>query len=178
MWRRSATFGTLVRIILEQQVSLASADAAYRRLSSAVGRRLNPESLLRLSDEEFRRSSVSRQKTRYLRELSRAVQSKSLDLSALEAMPDDDVRASMTSVVGIGQWTSNVYLMLALGRTDVFPLGDIALMNSVKHEFELVNLPDATLLDEMSNAWSPYRTIAAFMLWHAYIQRKGIAMTL
>lgn len=178
MWRRSASFESLVRIILEQQVSLASAEAAFRRLSSAAGRRLSPATLLRMSDDDFRGSSVSRQKTRYLRELSRAVESKTLDLDALEGMPDDEVRGAMTSVVGIGQWTANVYLMLALGRTDIFPLGDIALANSAAHEFQLSSRPDNALLREMSADWAPNRTIAAFLLWHAYIERKGVDVPL
>ncbi|GAA5508500.1 DNA-3-methyladenine glycosylase 2 family protein [Novipirellula caenicola] len=185
MWRRDPGFETLARIILEQQVSLASAQTTFTRLTAQLGS-VTPKAIQKAEDDVLRGCGVSRQKARYLRELASAVQSKTLVLDALPMMPDDEVRAALTAVIGIGHWSASVYLMLALNRTDLFPLGDVALVNSMLHEFALQTasdnkrtLPpsaDVTQLEARVQQWSPNRTIAAYMLWHAYIQRKGITV--
>ena len=183
MWRRDPTFETLARIILEQQVSLASAQTTFTRLIQQFGS-VAPKTIQNASDEALRGCGVSRQKARYLRELAGAVTAKTLVLADLPRMPDDEVREALTAIIGIGHWSASVYLMLALNRADLFPLGDVALVNSMLHEFELES-PSAgkrsqrtnqqvAELESMVQQWSPNRTIAAYLLWHAYIQRKGI----
>ena len=185
MWRRDPTFETLARIILEQQVSLVSAQTTFTRLIEQLGS-LTPKTIQKSSDEALRGCGVSRQKARYLRELAGAVTAKTLVLADLPQMSDDEVRAALTAIIGIGHWSASVYMMLALNRTDLFPLGDVALVNSVLHEFELDypsadkqpqrTNPQVAELESMVQQWSPNRTIAAYLLWHAYIERKGIAV--
>ncbi|MDQ6815514.1 MAG: DNA-3-methyladenine glycosylase 2 family protein [Bacteroidota bacterium] len=173
MWTRPAIFQTLILTILEQQVSLASAYAAYKRLKEKIGF-VTPEKILALSDEELRACSFTRQKIVYARALAVAIVNKEINLDNLTKLTDDDIRTVLKRIKGIGDWTVDVYLMHALQRTDIFPLGDIALVNSLRH---LKQLPLNTSKEEMlaiAESWRPYRTIASMMLWHAYIQRKGI----
>ena len=173
MWTRPATFQTLILTILEQQVSLASAYAAFKKLKEKIGF-VTPAKILVLTDTELRACYFSRQKIIYARELAKAVQSKQIRLKRLSLLPDEEVRAELIKLKGIGHWTIDVYLMHALQRTDLFPLGDIALVNSLK---EIKGLPKDISKEEMlaiAEPWRPYRTIAAMILWHAYIKKRGI----
>ena len=173
MWTRANTFQTLVLTILEQQVSLASAYAAFKKLKERIGY-VTPAKILSLSDDALRSCYFSRQKMIYVRELARAVTEKRVQLKNLARQPEEQVRDILKQVKGIGDWTVDVYLMHALRRTDLFPLGDIALVNSLKH---IKELPAHTSKEEMlalAEAWRPYRTIASMILWHAYIKRKNI----
>jgi DNA-3-methyladenine glycosylase II len=175
MWTRPATFQTLILTILEQQVSLASAYAAFKKLKEKIGF-VTPAKILALTDEELRACYFSRQKIIYARELAKAIQSKKIRLKKLGLLHDEHIRAEMIQLKGIGHWTIDVYLMHALQRTDLFPLGDIALVNSLK---EVKQLPKDISKEEMlkiAEPWRPYRTIAAMILWHAYIQKRGIKL--
>ena len=169
-WSRPNTFETLVHIILEQQVSLASALSALNKLRERFSE-LTPESLLQLTDEEMRACYVSRQKTIYLRHLAQALVSGQLNLAELEDMEDADIRAKLTALKGIGHWTTDVYLMFVLQHADVFPIGDLAAVNAMKRVKKLP--PDTTKeqLLEISLAWKPYRTIATMLLWHFYLSK-------
>ena len=172
-WNRAPTFATLIHIILEQQVSLASAKAAFDKLQSYIGI-ISPEKILCLSDEEMKACYFSRQKTVYARCLSEAVLTGSLHLESLLQEDDNTIRTTLAKIKGIGDWTVDVFLMMCLHSADIFPLGDIALVNSLKH---IKQLPPHTTKEELLTViepWKPYRTIAAFLLWHAYICRKGI----
>lgn len=172
VWGRKASFETLIHIILEQQVSLASARAALLKLKEKLGR-ITPARLLLLTDAELKACYFSRQKIVYARSLANAIQSKKLSIPKLKDLPDDKVREQLCQVKGIGNWTVDVFLMMVLHRNDLFPAGDIALMNSVRH---IKQKPHATT-DQillMAENWRPYRTIAAFLFWHAYIKRKKI----
>lgn len=173
MWTRPATFQTLVLTILEQQVSLASAYAAFKKLKEKTGF-VTPAKILALSDEELRACYFSRQKTVYVRCLAEAIQKKQLRLRKLSRSADEEIRTELKKIKGIGDWTVDVYLMHALQRTDLFPLGDIALVNSLK---EVKQLHPSVSREEMlavAEPWRPYRTIASMILWHAYIQKRGI----
>ncbi|MBP6589599.1 MAG: DNA-3-methyladenine glycosylase 2 family protein [Chitinophagaceae bacterium] len=175
MWTRPNRFQSLVLFILEQQVSLASAYAAFKKLREKIGY-VTPAKLLQLSDEEMRACYFTRQKMGYARGLALAVQSGSIRLSALSKLPDESVREKMIVLKGIGHWTIDVYLMHSLQRTDLFPLGDIALVNSLK---EVKGLPKDISKEKMlaiAEPWRPYRTIASMILWHAYIQKRGIKL--
>jgi 3-methyladenine DNA glycosylase/8-oxoguanine DNA glycosylase len=175
MWTRPGTFQTLVLTILEQQVSLASAYAAFRKLRERIGL-VTPVKILSLNDEELRACYFSRQKIVYVRELARAIQSKQLRLRKMAIAPEEVIRVELKKIKGIGDWTVDVYLMHALQRTDLFPLGDIALVNSLK---EVKQLHPAASREEMlaiAETWRPYRTIASMILWHAYIQKRGIKL--
>jgi len=172
-WSRKPDFATLIHIILEQQVSLASAKAAYDKLQLYITN-ITPENILRLSDEEMKACYFSRQKTTYARCLSEAVVNGNLNIESLLLEEDDTVRAKLMKIKGIGHWTVDVFLMMCLHSPDIFPFGDIALVNSLKH---VKQLPLHTTKEQMLliiESWKPYRTIAAYLLWHAYICRKGI----
>lgn len=175
MWTRPATFQTLILTILEQQVSLASAYAAFKKLKEKIGF-VTPDKILGLSDEELRACYFSRQKMLYARELAKAIKTKQINLKQLAVADEITVRTELKKVKGIGDWTVDVYLMHALQRTDLFPLGDIALVNSLK---EVKQLPHHITKEEMlaiAEPWRPYRTIASMILWHAYIKKRGIKL--
>ncbi len=173
LWSRKPSFETLVHIILEQQVSLASAKAALNKLKEKIGP-VTPPALLALSEEELKACYLSRQKIVYTRCLANAIMDKTLSLKKLQGMRNEDIRVSLTAIKGIGNWTVDVFLMMVLNRTDLFPLGDIALVNSLKHCRQLPAHTTREELAAIASAWQPYRTIAAYMLWHAYIKRKNI----
>src|SRR6187399_3411011 len=175
MWTRPATFQTLILFILEQQVSLASAYAAFKKLKEKVGY-VTPAKVLSLTDAELRSCYFSRQKIIYARELAKAVQTKQIRLNKIAISHEDEIRHELKKIKGIGDWTVDVYLMHALQRTDLFPLGDIALVNSLK---EIKQLHPHTKKENMlviAEPWRPYRTIAAMILWHSYIKKRNIKL--
>jgi DNA-3-methyladenine glycosylase II len=168
MWNRPNTFETLVHIILEQQVSLASALAALNKLRDYVGE-ITPKKVLLLSDQELKACYFSRQKTGYVKFLAESVVATHVDLKALAGLPDDEVRATLTALKGIGNWTVDVYLIFVLQRADIFPLGDLAAVNALKR---IKQLPKDTLRDSLLpviDRWKPNRTIATMLLWHYYL---------
>ncbi len=166
-WTREPGFPTLVRIILEQQVSLASARAAFERLLEV--RELSPEGFLTLDDETLKRVGFSRQKTAYCRGLASRLREGELDLRSLEDRPDEEVRASLRRVKGIGRWTADVYLLMALRRPDVWPVGDLALHVAAQQVKGLPERPGADELERLAEPWRPWRTVAAHILWHHYL---------
>ena len=171
VWVRPNSFETLVLTILEQQVSLASAYSAYKKLKERIC--ITPKNVLQLTDDELRSCYLSRQKIIYTRELANAIVSKKINLKKFEGLPDDVVRTELKALKGIGDWTVDIYLLHALRRTDVFPVGDLALVNSIKM---VKQLPTATKdeIIEMSAKWKPYRSIATMLFWHYYIKKKNI----
>lgn len=171
LWVRPNSFETLVLTILEQQVSLASAYSAYKKLKERIN--IAPKNLLLLTDEDLRNCYLSRQKIMYTRELANAIVSKKINLKKFEDLPDDIVRAELKALKGIGDWTVDIYLLHALRRTDVFPTGDLALVNSIKMVKEISSLAKDELLD-LSQQWRPYRSIATMLFWHYYIKKKNI----
>ncbi|MCL4504556.1 MAG: DNA-3-methyladenine glycosylase 2 family protein [Chloroflexi bacterium] len=168
LWAREPGFPTLLHIILEQQVSLASARAAFDKLREAASP-LTPERFLELDDVTLKAVGFSRQKTRYGRELAQAIRSGSLDLGVLHTLDDEAVRAALTRVVGIGRWTADIYLLMALGRPDVWPAGDLALATAARHAFGLEAAPDPAALEALGEPWRPWRAVAARVLWHFYL---------
>jgi DNA-3-methyladenine glycosylase II len=175
MWTRPNSFQTMILFILEQQVSLASAYAAFKKLKEKIGF-VTPAKILALSDAELRNCYFSRQKIIYARELARAVQSRLVSFKKLAALPDEEVRNILIQVKGIGHWTVDVYLMHALRRTDLFPLGDIALVNSLKEIKQLHPHTSKETMLKIAAPWRPYRTIASMILWHAYIRKRNIKL--
>lgn len=168
LWARPAGFATLVRIILEQQVSLASGRAVYRRLGATAGR-VTPERVLALGGERLRRLGLTRQKARYVVVLAEAVAAGALDLRGLAAMDDDAARAALVAIKGIGPWTADVYLLMAMRRPDVWPAGDIALQKSVQAVKRLRARPTPERATRLAEAWRPHRSVAARMLWQHYL---------
>ncbi|MFN8534834.1 MAG: DNA-3-methyladenine glycosylase 2 family protein [Dehalococcoidia bacterium] len=167
LWGRPSGFDTLVSIILEQQVSLASARAAFGRLCEAGP--VTPESFLRFSDGELLRIGFSRQKAGYCRGLARAVVSGDVDITALDRLDDDEVYPALMRLKGIGRWTASIYLLMALGRPDVWPTGDIALLQALQEVKGLPNRPTDEEAMRSAEAWRPWRAAAARLLWHWYL---------
>jgi DNA-3-methyladenine glycosylase II len=172
LWDRAPGFGTLLHIVLEQQVSLASARAAYDRLRLAADP-LTPGRFLELSDADLLAIGFSRQKARYGRALAAAVESGSLDLDGLVRLDDEAVHRALQAIPGIGPWTSTIYLLMVLGRPDVWPVGDIALAAAVGEVKGLGHRPDATEMAALGDAWRPWRSVAARLFWHDYLGRRG-----
>lgn len=167
-WTRPAGFETISKIILEQQVSLASAKAHFLKLSDYV-KIFEPAAILKLTDEEMRSCHISRQKTVYLRSLSSAITDNSLDLEELYLKNEDDIRKELTNIKGIGNWTVDVYLMFSLQAKDILPIGDIALVNTIKE------LTPAKTKEEMiayAERWRPLRSLATYFLWHHYLEKR------
>ena len=172
LWDRAPGFATLLHIVLEQQVSLASAQAAFDRLRAAADP-LTPARFLELSDAELLAVGFSRQKARYGRALAAAVVDGSLDLDGLDGLEDDAVHGALQAIPGIGPWTSTIYLLMVLGRPDVWPVGDIALAESVGQVKGLGRRPDATEMAGLGETWRPWRSVAARLFWHDYLARRG-----
>jgi DNA-3-methyladenine glycosylase II len=168
MWARDAGFSTLLHIILEQQVSLASAKAAHTKLLE-VASPLTPRRFLKLDDVTLKAVGFSRQKSAYGRNLARAIVDGDLDLDALNSMDDVAVRSELIKITGIGRWTADIYLLMVLRRPDIWPAGDLALAVAAQHLKKLKSRPSPEQLDEMSAAWRPWRAIAARILWHYYL---------
>ena len=173
MWERSPGFPTLIHIILEQQVSLASALAAFKRLETAA-RPLSPQTFLALDDAALRAIGFSRQKTAYGRHLSRSILDGMLDLEGLPMLGDDAVRTSLMQIKGIGSWSANIYLLMALLRPDIWPSGDLALAVAAQAVLRRKARPSTLELDLLSAAWSPWRAVAARILWHDYLSRRAV----
>ena len=168
MWDREPGFPTLVHIILEQQVSLASARACFDKLLKTV-ERLTPESLLTLDDGVLKEAGFSRQKTAYARILAEEVRTGSLDLVGLADLPDDEAREQLMRLKGIGRWTADIYLLMALGRPDVWPVGDLALVIAAQRVKGLEARPNPEEFRDLGEAWRPWRSVAARLLWHHYL---------
>jgi DNA-3-methyladenine glycosylase II len=167
-WAREPGFPTLVLLILEQQVSLASARAAYDRLETRLGG-MTPLGIAGSSDEELRADGFSRQKNRYVRALSAALLDGSLDLDAVALLDDHGVRSALVALPGIGPWTAEVYLLSALRRPDTWPVGDIALQEAARRARGLEARPSPDELEAIGEAWRPNRATAARILWHLYL---------
>ncbi|MCP4142723.1 MAG: DNA-3-methyladenine glycosylase 2 family protein [Chloroflexi bacterium] len=168
MWAREEGFPTLLHIILEQQVSLASAKAAFTKLTKAADP-LTPESFLSFSDTELKGFGFSRQKTRYGRALSEAILSGDLDLDSLNKLDDESVRKELIKIKGIGTWTANIYLLMALLRPDIWPTGDLALAKAIQNIKKLPELPGQDEQLKIAEKWKPWRAVGARILWHHYL---------
>lgn len=169
-WSRPQGFPTLVHIILEQQVSLASALAAFRRVSEMAAP-LTPVSFLALDDSELRVAGFSRQKAAYGRGLARALLDGELDLDALHDLDDDAARACLLRIKGIGPWSAEIYLLMSLRRPDAWPLGDLALAAAVQDVTGLDHRPERSELEQIGERWRPWRAVAARLLWHHYLSK-------
>jgi DNA-3-methyladenine glycosylase II len=172
LWVREPGFPTLVYIILEQQVSLASARATFARLKAAVNP-LTPRRFLKLTDIELLRIGFSRQKTLYTRLLAESLARRYFDLGDLQELDDDCARKMLIAFKGIGRWTADIYLLSALRRPDIWPTGDLALATAVQEVKRLRQRPSPEKLEALSRPWKPWRAVAARLFWHAYLSKRG-----
>ena len=173
LWGREPGFATLVQIILEQQVSLASGRAAFERVLHATGR-MTPARVARLSERRLRGAGLTRQKAEYVRGLALAVVRGALDLGAIAAMDDEAAHAELTKVRGIGPWSANIYLLMALGRRDVWPSHDLALAGAMREVKRLRRMPTPERQLAISEPWRPWRAVAARILWHHYLSTPRV----
>jgi len=172
LWARKPSFLTLIHIILEQQVSLASALAMYRRLEQNLAP-FTPEQFVKVGSSYLRSLGVTRQKSAYCINVATAILDGQLNLKTLFRMDDLVVVSALTKIKGIGPWTAKIYLLMALRRPDVWPPGDIALMNTLKKIKKLQPHPSPAALSAITEAWRPFRSVAARMLWHHYLSEKA-----
>lgn len=173
LWSRPQGFRTLIRIVLEQQVSLASADAVFRRLVAGV-RPFAPDRFVELGESHLRSLGITRQKSRYCVGLAEALLGGDLDLKAIAKMDDSAATASLMRQKGVGKWTADIYLLMACRRPDIWPVGDVALVTTVMQVKRLRERPSNERMVEIAKGWLPYRAVAARMLWQHYLACKKI----
>lgn len=170
--QRPEGFVTLAQIIVGQQVSVASAAAIWQRMTDGLTP-MTPEVVLATGDDGLRVLGLSRPKVRYLQALAQDLLDGSLDLVALRRLEDEAAIEHLVQVTGIGRWTAEIYLLAALGRADIWPGADIALMTAAQELKGLDSRPKADELRVLAEAWQPYRTFAARLLWHYYGMKRG-----
>lgn len=167
--KREEGFASMCHIILEQQVSIASAKAAYEKLVNLVGK-VDPFNISNATDEDLRTCGISRQKTLYLKDLAQRVISKELDFSSLPMKSEQQIRNELIQIKGVGNWSIDVYLMFCMQSQDIIPLGDIAIKNTL---IELYNCQSDEDMLAISSNWKPFRTVASFIIWHYYLKKRG-----
>jgi DNA-3-methyladenine glycosylase II len=172
LWDRPAGFVTLAHVVLEQQVSLASAQAAFDRLREAADP-LTPERFLQLNDVQLLSIGFSRQKARYVRDMARAVSSGTFDFDSLSGLSDEHAHAALVSLSGVGPWTASIYMLEVLLRPDIWPASDIALATAVAQVQGLAHRPDPDQMRVLAERWRPLRSVAARLFWHDYLSRRG-----
>jgi DNA-3-methyladenine glycosylase II len=168
LWDRPPGFETLVAIVLEQQVSLASGAAALGRLRGAAGA-VEPSAVARLGEDGARAAGLTRQKARYVVGLAEAALDGRFDPPSLGQADDETARATLVALLGVGRWTADIYLVMALLRPDVWPEGDLALAGAMRRAKALAALPTAAAQQRIAGAWRPWRAVGARLLWHAYL---------
>jgi len=173
LWAREASFATLVHIILEQQVSVASAQSAFDKLREKLGT-VTPQGVLSLTDAEMKAAYFSRQKMSYTRDLAKAISSGKLNLESLNILPDEKVKTELKKINGIGDWTADIYLLMAMHRADVMPKGDLALHIAWQKLKNLENRPASDEFLVIGEKWKPLRAVAARLLWHFYLCKRRI----
>ncbi len=171
LWGRPPTYGTLVRIILEQNVSLAAAKSTFDRLGDACQSRINAKRVLRLGEPGLRRIGFSRQKAGYTLALAEQVRRRRLVIASLRGLPDEDILERLIAHRGVGRWTAEIFLLMALRRPDVFPLGDLALVKGMC-ELDGREYADHETLEARADRWRPYRSVAARMIWQLYLDNR------
>lgn len=167
--KREEGFASMCHIILEQQVSIASAKAAYEKLVNLVGK-VDPFNISNATDQDLRTCGISRQKTLYLKDLARRVINKELSFSSLPMKTEQQIRKELIQIKGVGNWSIDVYLMFCMQSQDIIPLGDIAIKNTL---MELYNCQSEDEMVAVSSNWKPFRTVASFIIWHYYLKKRG-----
>lgn len=167
--KRQEGFAAMCHIILEQQVSIASAKACYVKLENYFGT-LTPQIILTATDDEIRNCGISRQKITYLKDLASKVISKEIDFENYSTKSEQEIRAELIKIKGVGNWSIEVYLMFCLQSPDIVPLGDIAIKNTLK---ELYNCETFEEMQSISDNWKPFRTFASYTIWHYYLVKRN-----
>ena len=164
---REPVFETLVRSIVNQQLSGKVARVIYDRLEAAAGGRLTPESILKLRPARMRSVGLSAQKTAYIRDLARHTRDGVVVFEELDALEDTEVIERLTQIKGIGVWTVQMFLMFALRRPDVLPVADLGIRNAIRKAYELAELPNPAEIEAIAGRWRPYCSVASWYLWRS-----------
>jgi DNA-3-methyladenine glycosylase II len=167
--KREEGFAAMCHIILEQQVSIASAFACYKKIENYFGK-ITPTIIFNCKDEELRACGVSRQKITYLKDLAAKVLNNQLQFDTFSTKSEEQIREELITIKGVGNWSIEVYLMFCLQSPDVIPLGDIAIKNTLK---ELYDCQTQEEMEKISDNWKPYRTLASFTIWHYYLKKRN-----
>jgi len=173
LWARPPGFPTLVRIILEQQVSLASAAALFAKFERHCDGTVTAARVAESGEAGLLSIGFTRQKARYVVGLARQIECGTLSLDRIARLPDDAARDALVQIPGIGPWTAGVYLLMALRRPDVWPPGDLGLHKSMAEVRGLKFVPRSEQAAAYARRWSPWRAVAARLLWHAYLSRRA-----
>jgi DNA-3-methyladenine glycosylase II len=166
--KREEGFISLIQIILEQQVSIASAKAHFIKLQDNLVQ-INPNSIIKASPETLRNCGISRQKIVYLKDAATKILDNSVKLHVFQELSESEIRKQLLSIKGVGVWTTDVYLQFCLGLPDIIPLGDIAVRNTIK---ELYEIQDLKKMEILSQKWRPFRSMATFLLWQHYLEKR------
>ncbi len=166
-FNRKEGFEGMISLITEQQLSVSSAKAIFKRISTLVDP-FTPENFLKESEEKLKNTGLSKQKINYCNGIAQKIINKELNLNLLKKKNDDEVIKELTEIKGIGEWTAKCYLMACLKRIDIWPSSDLGLVVAVQKIKKLTDRPDFLTLDKMANSWSPYRSVAALILWSTY----------
>ena len=173
LWGRPRGFATLVRIILEQQVSLASAASLFARLRAELGAAVSPVDVQHLGVSGLQSLGFTRQKARYVAGLAQMLVAGDVSLERIARLPDVEAEQALVAIPGIGPWTSGVYLLMALRRPDVWPPGDLGLHRSMAEIHGFVAIPTSAEASAFARKWQPWRSVAARLLWHSYLSRRS-----
>lgn len=165
---RPKGFATLFSVVVSQQLSTHAARAIMGRANDLFNDNINAKDVLNFKDEQFRQIGLSRQKISYVKGLSEALESKQLNLDALETLDDDAVKKQITQIKGFGPWSAEIYLMFSLQREDIFPSGDLALLLALQRLKKLDHKPTPKEAIQLIKHWSPWRTVGSLFLWHYY----------
>jgi DNA-3-methyladenine glycosylase II len=166
--KREEGFISLIQIILEQQVSIASAKAHFIKLQDILVQ-INPNSIIKASPETLRNCGISRQKIIYLKDAAAKILDNSIKLHQFNKLSESEIRKQLLSIKGVGVWTTEVYLQFCLQMQDIIPLGDIAVQNTIKELYQIYDLEE---MANLSKNWQPYRSMATFLLWHHYLEKR------
>lgn len=166
---RDQGFAAMCHIILEQQVSIESARATYRKLAAHLGQ-VTPENIVSTPDEALRGCGISRQKILYLKDMASRIENGTLDFASFADRQEAEIREALLAVKGVGHWSVEVYLMFCLQSPDIIPLGDIAIRNAMKDLYGCVTVEE---MAEIALGWQPFRTYASYILWHDYLCKRG-----
>lgn len=176
--KRDGGFTGLSRIVVSQQLSVASANAIWKRVEESFDP-FHHDTVLSARAPKFKRAGLSRPKIKTFREVARAVRDRDLDLDALHDMPADEAHAAMTRIKGIGPWTADIYLLFCIGHTDAWPAGDLAVQEAIRIAFKLRKRPDAKRMNKLGEKWRPVRGVAAYLFWAYYAavkKRDGVPL--
>lgn len=172
MWGRRPGFATLVQIILEQQVSIVAARTLYRRIRGTLGG-MTARKVHARGEAGLRKLGLTRQKARFCHGLASRVLDGRLDLATVARLPDDEGRAILMSVPGLGPWSIDIYYLMALKRPDVWPRGDLALASAIRDVRRMSAMPTREDQHAIAARWSPWRSVAARLLWAHYLDARG-----